>query len=414
MLKINIDIDRLVAELEKLATFSDCPEPLPAVTRVVFTETDRRAREYLRSLYEEAGLAVRVDAIGNTFARWVGSDTSAPVVGTGSHCDAIPHAGMYDGTLGVLGGLEAIRSLQRAGIEPRRSIELVMFTSEEPTRFGMGCTGSRLLSGAIDPSTLAALTDQADTTFDDARQSAGFTGPLESVRLADDYFSAFVELHIEQAPRLEESTTPIGIVTAIAAPAAAEFVVVGQGGHAGGVLMGDRHDALAAAAEMMIAIESLAKSSSPDLVATVGCVDVYPGAVNSIPSRVRFSLDLRDIDGPNRDKVLADITNATEQIASQRGVTLTRTITNADPPAIADKRVVAAVRKAAELLKLEATEMVSRAYHDSLFMARIAPTGMIFIPCRGGVSHRPDEYSSPEQIEAGVSTLAMALAELAS
>ncbi|MEN0111177.1 MAG: M28 family peptidase, partial [Planctomycetota bacterium] len=141
---LRVDADRVVAELTELAAISDCPEPPPAVTRVVFTETDLRARDYLRSLYEEAGLAVRVDAIGNTFARWEGADPKAAAVGTGSHCDAIPHSGMYDGTLGVVGALESIRALRRAGYRPRRSIDLVMFTSEEPTRFGVGCTGSRL------------------------------------------------------------------------------------------------------------------------------------------------------------------------------------------------------------------------------------------------------------------------------
>ena len=138
MLELTVDTERLVAELEKLASFSDCPEPPPAVTRIVFTETDTKARQYLRSLYEDAGLTVRVDPMGNTFARWVGSEPDAPAVGTGSHCDALPYAGMYDGTYGVVGGLAAIRTLQAAGFQPKRSIELVMFTSEEPTRFGLG------------------------------------------------------------------------------------------------------------------------------------------------------------------------------------------------------------------------------------------------------------------------------------
>lgn len=411
---VQIDAGQLVRELLELAAISDCPEPPPAVTRVVFTETDLRAREYLKGLYEAAGLSVHVDPIGNTFARWEGSEPESPAVGTGSHCDAIPHAGLYDGTVGVLGGLEAIRALQRAGYRPRRSIDVIMFTSEEPTRFGVGCTGSRLMSGALSPEALAAFVDDAGDNYDTVRQRAGFSGDPAAARLGSDAYSAFVELHIEQGPELEAASLPIGVVTAIAAPATLEFSLEGEGGHAGAVLMPRRRDALAAAAEMVVAIESLARASaSPDLVATVGQMEVHPGAVNSIPSRVRFPLDLRDIDGTNRDRVLTQIEEATDRIAAERGVAIERRVLNADPPATSDPRLVAAINGAAASLGLASQEMISRAYHDSLFMARVAPMAMIFIPCRGGVSHRPDEYASPEAIAAGVQTLALTLADLA-
>jgi N-carbamoyl-L-amino-acid hydrolase len=410
-----VDIDTLMSELHQLAAISDCPEPSPAVTRIVFTETDLQAREYLLSLYEDAGLSVRVDPIGNTFARWEGADPAASAVGTGSHTDAIPHSGMFDGTVGVLGGLEAIRALQRMGFQPKRSIELVMFTSEEPTRFGIGCTGSRTMSGAMSPSDLVALIDHAGDNYDTVRSRAGFTGEIKEVLLPVNHYCAFVELHIEQGPELEVAILPVGVVTAIAAPATVEFVVTGEGGHAGAVLMLARRDALAAASAMITAIESLAKSSpSPDLVATVGQQDVYPGAVNSIPSRVRFTLDLRDIDDSTRDVMLNTIGEATKQIANQRNVSLDWRVLNADPPADADAGIVEAACRAAESLSLNYQKMISRAYHDSLFMARVAPMGMIFIPCRGGVSHRPDEFSTPSQISAGVCTLALTLAELAS
>ncbi|QDS97108.1 M20 family metallo-hydrolase [Adhaeretor mobilis] len=414
MNKPQLDIDQLMSELHELAAISECPEPPPTVTRVVFTETDLKARKYLNSLYEAAGLSVRVDAIGNTFARWEGSERDAPAVGTGSHCDAIPHAGMYDGTVGVLGGLEAIRSLQRTGFQPRRSLEVVMFTSEEPTRFGVGCSGSRTMSGAYSPDDLLQLTDDSGDNYDKVRTAAGFKGDLSSVKLPEDNYSAFVELHIEQGPELEAKQLDIGVVTAIAAPATAEFIITGEGGHAGGVLMPVRHDAMCAAAEMIQAIESLAiENSSPDIVATVGCVDIHPGAINSIPSRVTFTLDLRDIDGPNRDAVLTAIESQISKIAQHRGVTFSSRILNADPPATSDERIVAAASNAVKSLGHSSQKMISRAYHDSLFMARIAPMGMIFIPCRGGVSHRGDEFSTPEQIAAGVETLALTMAELA-
>lgn len=410
-----VDIDTLMRELLQLAAISDCPEPSPAVTRVVFTETDLRAREYLQSLYEAAGLAVRVDPIGNTFARWEGADGSAPAVGTGSHTDAIPHSGMFDGTVGVLGGLEAIRALQRMDFQPKRSIELVMFTSEEPTRFGVGCTGSRMMTGAMSPSDLVAFIDDAGDNYDTVRSRAGFTGDLKEVLLRANHYHAFVELHIEQGRELESADLPIGVVTAIAAPATVEFEVTGEGGHAGAVLMPARRDALTAASAMITAIESLAQSSpSPDLVATVGQLEVHPGAINSIPSRVRFTLDLRDIDDSNRDLLFDAICETTEHISNQRSVSVHRRVLNADPPAETDAAVVEAACQAAKSLEYPFQTMISRAYHDSLFMARVAPMGMIFIPCRGGVSHRPDEFSTPSQIAAGVRTLAVTLAKLAS
>ena len=320
---------------------------------------------------------------------------------------------MYDGTVGVLGGLEAILALKRAGFQPRRSIEVVMFTSEEPTRFGIGCTGSRVMAGAITTQRLCELVDDEGDNYDTVRLRAGFTGSLESVRLSDDYYHAWVELHIEQGPELEATSTDIGIVTAIAAPSIYTFEVIDQGGHAGAVLLPGRRDALCAAAKVVLAIEYLAKkSASPDLVATVGQLHVHPGAINSIPSQVRFSLDLRDTDVANRDELLSQAISWAGRIAKQRDVDIRHQCLNSDPPAVSSPEIVEAVEEACESLGVSRQRMISRAYHDSLFMARIAPTGMIFIPCRGGVSHRPDEFSTVEQIAKGVSVLAHTLAKL--
>src|SRR6185369_11490778 len=274
-----IDSDRLAAELETLAEFTDAPSP--AVTRVVFSEEDRRAREYVKGLCRVAGLHVREDAVGNTFARWPGSEPDLAVVGTGSHIDAIPHAGRYDGTVGVLGGLEAIRCLQRAGVRHKRSIELVIFSAEEPTRFGIGCFSSRMLAGLLDGS---KLRDRDGRSLEEWRHAAGFHGDLEGVPLPDEYYAAFVELHIEQGPLLERAGTPLGVVTAIAAPATLRIWVEGEGGHAGAMLMPDRHDAFCAAAEVVLAVEGAARATGViDTVGTVGVCEVFPGAVNSVP-----------------------------------------------------------------------------------------------------------------------------------
>jgi len=408
-----LTIDRLIGELKTLAAISE-DEP-PVVTRVVFSEADLRARTYVKKLCTDAGLSVTEDAIGNTFARWHGSEPDLPPIATGSHIDAIPNAGLYDGCVGVLGGLEAIRVLQQLGFRPRRSIELVIFTSEEPTRFGIGCLGSRMMANVLTPTQARALRDKEGRSLDELRSSGGFTGPLESVVLPKGRFHQFVELHIEQGPLLEQEKIDVGLVTHIAAPASMRVVIEGEGGHAGGKMMPGRKDALAAAAELILAVESAAKSTGAmDTVGTVGVCDVFPGAVNSIPSRVRLETDIRDIDGARRDRVLASLQQKCDEVARLRCVTITTELVNADPPAACDPAILETLEDSARAAGKTCKKMVSRAYHDSLFMARIAPVAMLFIPCRGGVSHRPDEYASPEWIGSGVHVLARTLTALSS
>ena len=411
-MKLAIDQERLTSEIEALATFSDA-EP-PAVTRVVFTPTERKARDWVKKQCSDAGLVLREDAAGNTFARWVGSDPQVPAVGTGSHIDAIPNAGKYDGVVGVLGGLEAIRALQRAGFRPRHSIELLIFTSEEPTRFGIGCIGSRLLSGTLSTESARKLTDNDGGNLETVRRSAGLIGELEDVKLAGGYYEAFVELHIEQGPILEREQKQLGIVERIAAPASLRVVIEGSGGHAGGVLMPDRRDALCAGAELILALEDAARTSGAiDTVATVGICDVFPGAVNSIPARVRLSVDIRDTDLQRRDAVIRRLEESCESTSAKRQVQIHIELLNADAPAESGATVVTALSEACRKHGFDFLTMTSRAYHDSLFMSQIAPVAMLFIPCRNGYSHRPDEYSSPEDIARGALILAETLATLA-
>ena len=410
-MKLEIDQQGLLSELETLATFSDA-EP-PAVTRIVFTPTDLKARAWVIARCEEARLAVRQDAIGNIFARWNGVDPGAPAVGTGSHIDAIPNAGKYDGVVGVLGGLEAIRALQRSGFRPRRSIELLVFATEEPTRFGIGCLGSRLLSGTLSAEAAAKLKDGDSKSLDEVRRKAGLNGNLQDVKLPNGYFKAFVELHIEQGPLLERAKTSLGIVKSIAAPASFRVSIEGAGGHAGGVLMPDRKDALCAAAELILAIEKAANASGAlDTVATVGICDVFPGAVNSIPSRVGITLDIRDTDLARRDGVMQTIESASQNIVAKRQVSIQWELVNADAPANCAPDVRTALADSCRQHEFPFLEMVSRAYHDSLFVSRIDPMGMLFIPCRNGYSHRPDEYAVPEDISRGALVLAESLARL--
>ncbi len=409
---MQVDMQTLGAEIDALALHSETPAP--SVTRVLWTKQDMAGRAELKGLIEAAGLAWREDALGNLFARWEGSDPDLPAVATGSHTDAIPHAGKYDGVVGVLGGLEAIRALKREGFMPRRSIELIAFTAEEPTRFGVGCLGSRAMSGALTTDALRALRDADGMGLEDARAAVGYTTPLETVQLTPGAYSAFVELHIEQGPELERAGLPIGLVTAIAAPASLMLHLTGEGGHAGARLMPGRKDAFLAAAEIALAVERVTLATGAlDAVGTAGLVQVHPNAINSIPSSVTLGLDLRDIDAARRDESVRQVMEAAREVCARRGIELRLDVLNADPPAISDPAVLAAGRDACAAEGLPFMELPSRAYHDTLFMARLCPVGMIFIPCRGGVSHRPDEYASPEAIAAGVRVLAGTLAALA-
>ena len=410
-MSLAINRDRMISEIEELASISEAK--LPVVTRIVFSPSDLKARAWMKARCAEAGLTVREDPVGNTFARWNGSDPSAPVVGTGSHIDAIPNAGKYDGVVGVLGGLEAIRALQGRGFRPKHSIELLIFTAEEPTRFGIGCLGSRLLSGTLSADAARKLTDKDGGMLDEVRHGAGFGEELEQVKLPAGYYKAFVELHIEQGPLLERVQIPLGIVTKIAAPASLRILSEGSGGHAGAVLMPDRRDALCAAAEMILAIESAARTSgATDTVATAGICDVFPGAVNSIPSRVRLSVDIRDTDLQRRDHVMSNIKTTCISIATERNVSVNIELVNADAPADCAPTIIEILSQSCRKHELNFLPMVSRAYHDSLFIARIAPVAMLFIPCRNGYSHRPDEYAAPEDIVRGTLVLAETLASL--
>eukprot|EP00878_Enallax_costatus_P013387 GHUV01013998.1.p1 GENE.GHUV01013998.1~~GHUV01013998.1.p1 ORF type:complete len:368 (+),score=58.17 GHUV01013998.1:286-1389(+) len=356
--------------------------------------------------------------MGNIFGKWQGSDPKLGSVLTGSHCDAIPLAGMYDGTVGVVGAIEALAALKRAGYKPKRSLEVMMFTSEEPTRFKLSCIGSRAMAGALTADTLDKKLDENGTSFLEAANAAGYGGSshkdvLTSTKSPKGTVDYFVELHIEQGPLLEQEEKDIGVVTAIAAPAALEVKFSGDGGHAGAQLMPLRNDAGLAAAELALAVEAhTLATGADDTVGTTGIFEISPNAVNSVPREARLAIDVRDIDGERRDAVVQAILYSAAQIAMKRKVRVNISMINQDPPAVCDDRIQSAVTSAAAELGLSTNRMVSRAYHDSLFMARIAPTGMIFIPCKNGWSHRPDEFASEKDIGNGVGVLALTMAQL--
>ncbi|GAV69613.1 Peptidase_M20 domain-containing protein [Cephalotus follicularis] len=413
---LSVDAQTLQKQIGELSTFSD--SPAPSVTRILYTDKDVLVRRYVKNLMGLAGLSVREDAIGNIFGRWDGYESELGAVATGSHIDAIPYSGKYDGVVGVLGAIEAINVLKRSGFTPKRSLDIILFTSEEPTRFGISCLGSRLLagSGALEKA-LKTTVDGQNISFLDAARSAGYAigqDDLSNVFIKKGSYYAFVELHIEQGSILEERGISIGIVTAIAAPASIKVDFEGNGGHAGAVLMPNRNDAGLAAAELALAVEKhVLESGSIDTVGTVGILDLHPGAINSIPSKSHLEIDTRDIDEKRRNIVIEKIHQSAVTIAKNRGVELSEfKIINQDPPAQCDKSIIEAMEAASKELNISHKSMISRAYHDSLFMARISPMGMIFIPCYKGYSHKPEEFASIEDIANGVKLLALTLAKL--
>ncbi|KAH9764555.1 Ureidoglycolate hydrolase [Citrus sinensis] len=433
---LSVDTETLQKQIDELSTFSDTPAP--SVTRVLHTENDVLARSYIKNLMGISGLSVREDAVGNIYGEissssrgvWIGNEAELASVATGSHIDAIPYSGKYDGVTGVLGALEAINVLKRSGFKPRRSLEVIMFTSEEPTRYGISCLGSRLLAGIESlAKDLTSIVDGKNISFLDAARSAGYAkehNDLSSVFLKKGSYFAFVELHIEQGPILEKEGTSIGIVTAIAAPASIKADFEGTGGHAGAVLMPNRNDAGLAAAELALAVEKhVLESGSIDTVGTVGILELHPGAINSIPIKSQLEID---IDEKRRNAVIEKIHQSAITIAKNRGVTLSELkIVNQDPPALSEKSIIEAAEAVSKELNLTHKFMISRAYHDSLFMARyrqrervnirshpcrVSPMGMIFIACYKGYSHKPEEYASCEDMENGVKVLALTLAKL--
>jgi len=403
----------LHAAIERLAALNDDPAA-GGITREVFTPTYAAATEQVAEAMRLAGLSVRTDAFGNLRGRWPGADPGTPAVLTGSHYDTTLNAGRFDGVVGVLGAIAAVRRLRDAGFAPARSIDVIGFAGEEP-RFGSGCIGSRAFMGQLTRADLDRMHDRHGTSLAEALRGYGLD-PDAVPEAAEDPSSihVFVELHIEQGAVLEAAGVPIGVVTRIAAPHDLRLTWTGAATHAGATPMDLRHDALAGAAEAMVELERLAcDAPSGTAVGTVGVLGVAPGAINVVPGEVRMEVDIRDSDLDARNGVVDGFLSASRVIAARRGLELgVETITE-DTPAECSPLVVEAARAACAELEIPYREMISGAYHDAMVLGAAIPMGMIFVPSAGGVSHHPDEYTAPEELDRGVAVLAGALARLA-
>jgi hydantoinase/carbamoylase family amidase len=399
--------------IDELAAFNDDPAA-GGITREVYTPTYRAALEQVSAWMRESGLAPRLDAVGNLFGAWEGSEPGLPRVLTGSHVDTTLNAGRYDGVLGVLGAIDAVWRLRAEGVAPRRTIEVVAWAGEEP-RFGTGCVGSRAAAGQLDRARLDVLRDRDGVSMADALRDAGLDPDrLREAELEPSTVHALVELHIEQGAVLEDAGEALGVVTAIAAPHDFTLTFTGAATHAGATPMRLRRDALAGAAEWMSALERVVHSSpSGTTVGTVGVVRVAPGAINVVPGEVALDVDIRDADLDAREAVAAAVIDQAEDIAARRGLRVTTSPIVEDMPVGCSPLVVEAAEAAARELGVPWRRMVSGAYHDAMIVGARVPIGMLFVPSRGGVSHHPDEYTAPEECERGVQALAGTLARLA-
>lgn len=403
------DVDGQIAELAAINS-----DPLSdGVTREVFTDDYTRATEYVSALMRTAGLTVRLDAFGNLFGRLEGTDPDAPMLMTGSHFDTTLEAGRYDGVVGVLGAIEAVRRLSAAGWQPARTIEVVAFAGEEP-RFGSGCIGSRATVGALSRADLDTMRDRNGISIAEAMRSTGFDpDQIDAARINPELVHAFVELHIEQGSVLETAGIPVGVVTHIAAPHDLRVTVRGTAAHAGATPMFTRRDALAGAAEIMAELERLARASgSRSTVATVGVIAARPGAINVIPGEVELQVDIRDHDLHARTAVVDVFLATIEAITARRGLGLDVTTITRDDPAQCSQLVTEASRSACAALGIDCMDVVSGAYHDAMVLGAVVPIGMIFVPSAGGISHSALEYTSSEEIEYGIQALAGTLESL--
>jgi allantoate deiminase len=383
------------------------------VTRLSLTEEERAAKDLVASYMEEAGLSVYEDAVGNLFGRREGRDPGSPTVLVGSHVDSVYNGGNFDGPLGVLAGIEVLQTMGERGMETEHPIEVVAFTDEEGARFSFGMIGSRALAGKLGAGDLENYEDGDAVSVAEAMRVYG----LDPEKVGDaarpeGSIEAYVELHIEQGRVLESEDLPVGVVTGIAGAVWLRFILDGETGHAGATPMNLRRDALAAAAEIMGLIEAeTAKTGTA--VGTVGQLDLEPGGINIIPGKVRFSLDLRDIDEGVRDGVEARIMEGAEEVCRRRGVELEVETLQRLAPAPCSDLVRGAAERACRRLGIRVHALPSGAGHDGMQLADLCPMGMIFVRSRGGVSHNPNEWSSKEDCAAGAEVLFHTVLDLA-
>jgi N-carbamoyl-L-amino-acid hydrolase len=404
MRNLVIDAERLWGDIMSTAAIGATAKG--GICRLTLTDLDRQVRDWFKAQCEGLGLAVTVDDMGVMFARRAGQRDDLPPIGLGSHLDTQPTGGKFDGVLGVIGALEAVRTMVQAGYETLAPIEVINWTNEEGARFAPSMTASGVFGGAFEKQWAQSRQDPQGVTYGDALASIGYRGtqPCGAHPL-----SAFFELHIEQGPLLEAESKEIGIVTGVQGLRWYEVTVTGQDAHTGATPMHLRKNALLAAARLVDRVDAIAQAHAPLAVGTVGMMQVKPNSRNVVPGEVFFTVDLRHPEGDVIEAMEKLLVASLSEICDPLGVGVEMHRIADTPPVRFDAECIEAVRTAAALNNFSAREIVSGAGHDSTYVSRVAPTTMIFVPCKGGISHNEAEFSSKEQCAAGAQVLLQAV-----
>jgi N-carbamoyl-L-amino-acid hydrolase len=402
-----INKDRLLADLNAISRIGLGNHG--SVTRLVFSVKELRSRQLLIHLMTQAGLKVHVDKIGNIFGRLAGGDGKAAVL-AGSHLDSVVHGGKFDGPVGVIGALEAVRTIKENKVGLPCPIEVVCFVGEESSRFGFSTLGSSLVAGQVRMKDLANAVDARGTKLEDVLADMGvYRETLSSLRRDPESVKAYLELHIEQGPVLEAKKKKIGVVTAIAAPTRLRVVFTGQADHSGTTPMEMRKDALVAAAHLIAYIEEAASKHSAvekgRVVGTVGAMKIEPGVINAIPGKVELSVDIRSIISKAKERVARLVEKRAREIAAKRNIAVEILPIRSEEPVPLDENLLSLIQEICEERKIPYEIMPSGAGHDAMQMAKITRAGMIFIPSKKGISHSPQEWTDPEEICLGAQIL---------
>jgi hydantoinase/carbamoylase family amidase len=406
-----VDPKRISARLAAFARIGYSSDG--GMQRLAFSRKDLQARELLIHMLTTLGLVVQVDGIGNVFGRLAGTHPDLPSLLIGSHLDTVPGGGRFDGSLGVVAGLELMSILRAAALQPRHPIELVSFSCEESSRFGRGTLGSGIVAGVWEADELLTLRDRQGATLRNVLQRHGLApDAVHTARRAAGDFLTFLELHIEQGRVLEEAELQLGVVTAIAAPTRFRLTLTGRADHSGATPMHLRQDALAGAAEVVLAVERAA-SGVGETVATVGALRVTPGVMNVVPGVVELDIDIRGVDLGHRQQVTQRIRDEITEISTRRRLRAELQLLNQQEPVALDPRIMTALEQACKRRGIRSRRMPSGAGHDAMQMARICPAGMLLAPSRAGISHNRAEWTDLDDIVAGVQIMVDVAIELA-
>lgn len=398
-----IQKERLQKDFDAMAQLTGLGE---GINRLAFTDADWEGRQYIIDRMTDAGLDVEIDEFGNVVGYKVGTNPDLPVVMVGSHTDSVPNGGNYDGVVGVLSAIEVVRSIIDDGFEHDHTIAVVDFMCEESSRFGAATLGSKAMRGKLTLNDLHRLVDkQGVSLYDSLKERKLHPDAIESMAY-NRPVKAFIEMHIEQGKVLEHEQKQIGIVSGIAAPERFYVTICGNADHSGATPMNLRHDALCGASKIILGIEEVTSmQEEPPVVGTVGIAEVVPGAMNVIPGSVKLGVDIRTISKVARDSVVFLIKELIEVIAEKRGLSYTIEPIAQDHPVAMHPAMIREIEEAVKSVGIDYMTMPSGAGHDAMHWTEVAPTGMIFIPCRDGISHNPAEFAAMNDIVVGAEVL---------